>query len=141
MKLKPVYARLSSDDLLKKCLDRKTQNANESLNEMIWNRLSKSVFVGASVLSFSVYDAGAHNNIGSKAAENILQELGMEPGRFFLAGMKKIDKERIAKGKFSKKEEASEEKSSVVTKRQMMTSWLKRMAQHTNQVPSELMFE
>ena len=27
-KVKPIYARLTSDDLLKKCLDGKTQNAN-----------------------------------------------------------------------------------------------------------------
>ena len=104
-KVKPIYARLSSDDLLKKCLDGKTQNANESLNGMIWNRLPKTVFVGASVLSFGVYDAVAHFNIGTKAAENVLKELGMEPGRFFLAGMKKINKERIAKANFRNKKE------------------------------------
>ena len=44
--VKPIYARLSSDDLLKKkCLDGKTQNQNESLNGMIWNRLLKSIFL------------------------------------------------------------------------------------------------
>ena len=31
-----------------------TQNQNESLNGMIWNRLPKSVFVGADVLQFGV---------------------------------------------------------------------------------------
>ena len=43
-KVKPVYDRLSNDELLKKCLDGKTQNQNESLNGMIWNRLPKGVF-------------------------------------------------------------------------------------------------
>ena len=66
-KVKPVYNRLSNDELLKKCLDGKTQNQNESLNSMIWNRLPKGVFVGATVLTFGVYDAVAHFNIGSKA--------------------------------------------------------------------------
>ena len=28
-KVKPIYAMLTSDDLLKKCLDGKTQNAND----------------------------------------------------------------------------------------------------------------
>ena len=34
-----------------------------------------------------------------------VEELGMEPGRFFLAGMKKINKERIAKANFRNKKE------------------------------------
>ena len=37
--VKQSYARLSADTLLSKCLDGKTQNQNELLNEMIWNRL------------------------------------------------------------------------------------------------------
>ena len=40
--LKPTYARLS-DNLLRKCLDGKTQNKNESSNGMIWTRVPKSV--------------------------------------------------------------------------------------------------
>ena len=43
--IKPIYARLSDDKLLQKCLDCKTQNQNESFNGMIWNRLPKTVFV------------------------------------------------------------------------------------------------
>ena len=70
--IRPIYIRLSND-LLTKCLDGKTQNQNESLNGMIWNRLPKTVFVGAEVLNFGVYDAVAHFNIhGNKAAVNIL---------------------------------------------------------------------
>ena len=103
-KVKPVYNRLSNDELLKKCLDGKTQNQNESLNGMIWNRLPKGVFVGATVLKFGVYDAVAHFNIGSKAAVSIMDELGMVPGKYFLEGMKEIDKKRIAKGNFKNKE-------------------------------------
>ena len=33
--VKPIFIRLSSDELLSKCLDGKTQNQNESLNGMI----------------------------------------------------------------------------------------------------------
>ena len=47
----------------------------------------------------------AHFNIGTKAAENVLKELGIEPGIHFLEGMKKINKERIAKANFRNKEE------------------------------------
>ena len=62
--------------------------------------------------------------IGTKAAESVLKELGMEPGIHFPQGMKKINKERIAKANFRHKEHRNEEKFSVATKRQRMTSWL-----------------
>ena len=32
--IRPIYYRLSNDDLLAKCLDGKTQNQNESLNRI-----------------------------------------------------------------------------------------------------------
>ena len=100
--VKPIYARLSSEDLLKKCLDGKTQNQNESLNGMIWNRLPKSVFVGADVLEFGAYDAVAHFNIGSKAARKIFNELGLVPGQFFQNGVGQADKRWIMKAEHSK---------------------------------------
>jgi hypothetical protein len=56
-------------------LDGKTQNQNESLNGMIWNRLRKSIFVGGNVLQLGVYDAVAHINMGSRASVDILQQL------------------------------------------------------------------
>jgi hypothetical protein len=46
------------------------------LNGIIWNRLLKSIFVGADVLEFGAYDAVAHFNIGSKAATKMFNELG-----------------------------------------------------------------
>ncbi len=95
--IKPTYTRLSDDDLLKKCLDGKTQNQNESLNGMIWNRLPKTVFVGADVLNFGAYDAVAHFNIGNKAAENILLELGLIPGHIFNESLRKGDKLQVKK--------------------------------------------
>jgi hypothetical protein len=57
-------------------LDGKTQNQNESLNGMIWNRLPKRIFVGGNVLQLGVYDAVAHFNMGSRASVDILQQDG-----------------------------------------------------------------
>ena len=66
--LKPIYLRLSEDALLTRCLDGKTQNQNESINGMIWDRVPKDVFVGAEILELGVYDVVSHFNIGSQAA-------------------------------------------------------------------------
>ena len=117
--VKPIYARLSSDDLLKKCLDGKTQNQNESLNGMIWNRLPKSIFVGADVLEFGAYDAVAHFNIGSKAATKIFNELGLVAGKFFENGVGKAEhrntpdvkkRRKVLRGQKKKKEDNTKEK-------------------------------
>ena len=37
----PIYHALTKPELLKKCLHGKTQNANESFNGMIWNRIPR----------------------------------------------------------------------------------------------------
>jgi hypothetical protein len=69
---------------------------------MIWNRLPKSTFVGATVLELGVYDddAVAHFNTGSRAAINILQEEGLNPGFHFGEGICQADKKRIKKADY-----------------------------------------
>ena len=42
--LKPLFTRLSSDELLKRCLKGVTQNQNEVLNSILWKKCPKSVF-------------------------------------------------------------------------------------------------
>ena len=113
--VKPIYARLSSEDLLKKRLDGKTQNQNEFLNGMIWNRLPKSVFVGVDVLEFGAYDAVAHFNIGSMAATKIFNDLGLVPGQFFENGVGQVDKRRIMK--------AEHRNTPAVKKRRKTPAW------------------
>ena len=83
--------------MLAKCLDGKTQNQNESLNGMIWNRLRKSIFVSGNVLELGVYDAVAHFNMGSRAAVEILKQDGLVPGYYFEEGVCKSDKKCVKK--------------------------------------------
>jgi len=98
--LKPIFLRLSNDELLGRCLDGKTQNQNESLNGMIWDRLPKGVFVGPDVLHLGVYDAVAHFNVGCQAAVNVLTSMGMEPGALCLEELSGADKLRVNKGNY-----------------------------------------
>ena len=64
MKLKPIFAELSDESLMEKCLHGKTQNQNESFNSMIWDRIPKTRYVSLTQLELEVYDAVAHFNIG-----------------------------------------------------------------------------
>ena len=43
VEIKPIYAKSSEDDILSRCLDGKTQNQNEALNGIFWERLPKGV--------------------------------------------------------------------------------------------------
>ena len=64
--IKPVFERLSDDALLQKCAHGGTQNANESLHNMIWMRCPKTVFVGRTRLEIAVFDAVSVFNEGER---------------------------------------------------------------------------
>lgn len=90
--VKPVYADLCKEELLSKCLHGKTQNANESFNSMIWQRVPKDVHVGLPVLLFGLYDAVCHFNNGSRSTADILREAGIEPGHHTLLACRTSDR-------------------------------------------------
>ena len=49
--IKPIFTDLSNETLLsKKCLHGKTQNANESINNIIWTKCSKNIYVLRNIL-------------------------------------------------------------------------------------------
>jgi hypothetical protein len=97
MKVRPIFEDLSKDSELQKCLHGKTQNANESFNGMIWDRIPKQTFVSLTQLEIGVYDAVANFNIGAKASIDILKQLDMEPGFHMIAGCKASNDERLRK--------------------------------------------
>ena len=94
MKVRYIFEELSEDSELQKCLHGKTQNANESFNRMIWDRIPKQTFVSLTQLKIGVYDAVAYFNIGAKASLDIFKELSMEPGFHMIAGCKALNNER-----------------------------------------------
>ena len=66
--------------ILKKCLHGRTQNANESFNGTIWNRIPKATHVGLSTLCSGVYDAVSHLKYGQKAALDTIRLFDIDPG-------------------------------------------------------------
>ena len=87
--IKPIFSftDLAADDLLARCVDGETQNANEALNQVIWKRLPKDVFVGRSTLEIGVYSAIIGYNDGYEGLLKVIECCGLEPGvytkRFF----------------------------------------------------------
>lgn len=93
--IKPIFRDLADISLLKKCLHGRTQNPNECVNHVIWNRLPKTVFVGINTLHFGVYDAVSSFNQGNITKCKVLQKLGLCVGLRTGAAMLCLDKERL----------------------------------------------
>ena len=85
-KLRPVYVELTQEKELQKCLHGKTQNANESFNAKIWDRIPKNNYVSLDNLKFGVYNAVGNYNIGMKSTVLIFEKLEMIPGAYTSQG-------------------------------------------------------
>ena len=75
--IKPIFMELSSDELLGKCLHGQTQNPNEALNQKIWNKIPKEVFVGRKVLEIGINSAIIEYNDGSAGIFDVLEYFGI----------------------------------------------------------------
>lgn len=93
--LKPIFRDLANPELLKKCLHGKSQNPNESVNNIIWSRIPKTVFVSLQTLNFGVYDAVSCFNRGYLTRCLVLKQLGMSVGKNCAEIMLGIDMKRV----------------------------------------------
>uniref|UniRef100_A0A1B6K2H0 Mutator-like transposase domain-containing protein n=1 Tax=Homalodisca liturata TaxID=320908 RepID=A0A1B6K2H0_9HEMI len=93
--LKPIFQALANPDLLRKCLHGKTQNVNESINNVIWSRVPKKDFVTLNTLEFGAYDAISTFNDGNIAKCKMLRAVGIEPCKRTIDAMKSFDYERV----------------------------------------------
>ena len=93
-KVLPVFRDLSKDDLLKKCLHGKTQNANESFNGLIWQKCPKTIFSGRKTVEIAAASAVLHFNAGPIGIINVLKRLGVQKGYFTEAGSDKKSRKR-----------------------------------------------
>ncbi|GFV04233.1 uncharacterized protein TNCV_918541 [Trichonephila clavipes] len=71
--IKPTYLELCTKELLTKCLHGKTQNSNECLNGVIWQRVPKEVFVCLKILKSGALDAVIQFNDGYKGCVEIFK--------------------------------------------------------------------
>ena len=82
---------LGSEVLLSKCLHGETQNVNESLNNLIWTRCPKRIYVGNSVLKTVVASDVICYNDGVQGTLPVLTKLGIEHGFFTADACQKAD--------------------------------------------------
>ncbi|KAG8281616.1 hypothetical protein J6590_108714 [Homalodisca vitripennis] len=110
--IKPIYKDLADPNLLKKCVHGKTQNQNESFNNMIWTRISKNNFVGLSTLTIGVQDAILCYNDGALGKIKVLDKLCGQAGTNCVVGLKRQDKLRIFEAEKAMKDIEKKQKKS-----------------------------
>lgn len=107
--LMPLYARLATDALLKKCTGY-TQNANESINSVIWSNASKTVFYQRKRLEYLVSKGIITFNLGYQHA--VTTDLG--PVGFKTTASMEKDKKAKAEKAESRKEERRSRKAKTL---------------------------
>ena len=95
--IKPIFKDLTHPDLLNKCLDGYTQNANESLNQKIWKICPKNSYHGAKTVKTAVGLAVMTFNDGMKSLIDVYQKLNISCGDFASAFFNSADSDRIIK--------------------------------------------
>ena len=93
--LKPIFTRLTDDDLLKRCLQGQTQNRNESVNGQLWSRCPKSKYCGKRRVVIAVCETVGVFNTGAANKAKLMKSCGISPGLNMLKALRKEDKERI----------------------------------------------
>ncbi|XP_065830649.1 uncharacterized protein [Oscarella lobularis] len=94
--LLPIFRRLSDEDLLDRCKDGYTQNANESFHSTLWSYVPKSKYRGPLLILAGTRIAAAQFNHGSKVFVQLLKEMKSPPGKFSVAAFTNLDEKRIA---------------------------------------------
>ena len=85
----PIYKRMSSPVLLRKIAQGKTQNTNESLNNLIWIHCPKETFVGKDRLTAAVAEAVAKFNRGNSHIAEVLELMNIPANASALSALER----------------------------------------------------
>ena len=78
--LKPIFEWLSSPELLNSCKKGLAQNQNESLNNVLWAKCSKRVFIGKDQFTVAVCEAITAFSDGARSMKTLFQKLNLSCG-------------------------------------------------------------
>jgi hypothetical protein len=94
--LLPEFQRLSEYSLLLRCLPGYSQNVNESLNSLVWNRAPKHRYKGPQVVKIAVMSAILYFNSGAASRQDVMEAANIPGGEFTFEGCLAKDKKRMS---------------------------------------------
>ena len=95
--LELIYDRLSDPALLARCLPGYTQNANESINALVWARCPKHKWHGRKRIEMATASATLQFSSGASAKHDVMVKAGLAVGCHTRIESKRRDLERIGK--------------------------------------------
>ena len=93
--LAPIFKRLSSSELLARCLLGLTQNQNECLNGTLWSRVPKHKFCGRRRVNIAACEAICVFNTGAATKGMMMERLGIPAGQNMIKALRNEDKVRV----------------------------------------------
>lgn len=123
----PIYMRLASNDLLKRCQNAGTQNDNESFHNVLWTKCPKNKFCGLKKVQLAAYQAVSSYNHGiSKSFTAQMKALNLpvtsKAIKFFLT----TDRKRLQN---NAKRSIDKSKRILLRRRKILAEELKQMAE------------
>ena len=100
----PIFKSLSCDELLSKCLHGQTQNANEALNKIIWQKCPKTIFASKTIVDIATSSAVLYFNDGAKGLLNVFGNSNITPGVHTQLLTAKVDKRRVQNMQYKSRE-------------------------------------
>ena len=93
--VEPIFSDLADYDLLSKCFHGKTQNNNESINNLVWRYCPKEVYVSRSTVEDAANFAVAGFNDGNSAFLKLFNYLGIKNRRYTCRRFQSTDSSRL----------------------------------------------
>ena len=93
--LEPLFTRLSSDDLLKRCLMGITEPESEAINGMLWSRCPKTIFCGKRKVMIATCQTISEFNTVAASRVTTMRLCKVKPGANLVEALKKQDTKRI----------------------------------------------
>ena len=93
--IKPIFRDLRHPDLLHRCPGSYTQNANKSINSLIWKYCPKTKFYGLQVTETAVVIAVTLFNDSAGRIKDILQKMDITAGSFTCCFLEDEDSQRM----------------------------------------------
>lgn len=123
----PIYKELIAESLLQKCLHGKTQNANEALNGLIWQRCPKTVYCGRKNLEVGVASAVCAMNDGKDAIKYILKRMSLKPGAQAENGLTLSSRKRKQQAQLQNSDRAKKRRKLLISIRKGWNDTLKEV--------------
>ena len=95
--MKPLFTRLSDDELLNRCLRGLTQNQNEAVNHVLCTKCPKTKVCGHIKLLLAVSETVTNFNTGAGSKAVLMKSVGVTSTENMLNALRKADNIRIKK--------------------------------------------